>query len=108
MEAAVLWAAAAIVLGIAAEAVGWTETLAAGRPIGAHLTYLCVLATLAALISVLGARTPGAGAWALLMGMLVLVLLIPWLEAPTPGAGNVDGLAGSGPRALCRSSTPCW
>ena len=91
LGAAVLWAAAAIVLGIAAEAAGWTETLAAGRPAGGHLTYVCVLATLAALISVLGARTPGAVAWALLMGMLVLVLLIPWLEAPTL-LRNVDGL----------------
>lgn len=81
--AAVLWAAAAIVLGIAAELAGWTESLSTGRPISGHLTYVCILATLAALISVLGARTPGAGAWALLMGMLLLVLLIPWLEEPT-------------------------
>jgi hypothetical protein len=91
LGAAVLWAAAAIALGIAAEAACWTETLAAGRPAGGHLTYVCVLATLAALISVLGARTPGAGAWALLMGILVLVLLIPWLEAPTL-VRNTDGL----------------
>ena len=91
LGAAVLWAAAAIALGIAAEAAGWTEALAAGRPAGGHLTYICVLATLAALISVLGARTPGAGAWALLMGMLVLVLLVPWLEAPTL-VRKADGL----------------
>jgi hypothetical protein len=80
---AVLWAVAAITLGIATELACLTETLASGRPVGGHLTYLCTLATLAALISVLGARTPGAGAWALLMGVLVLVLLVPWLEAPT-------------------------
>ena len=36
-----------------------------------------------ALISVLNARTPGGGAWAILMALLVLVFLIPWLE----GAG---------------------
>jgi hypothetical protein len=39
-----------------------------------------VLAMLAALISVLGARQPGGGAWAILMALLVVVLLIPWLE----------------------------
>ena len=36
---------------------------------------------LAALVSVLGARNPGSGAWAILMALLVVVFLIPWLEA---------------------------
>jgi hypothetical protein len=40
-----------------------------------------VLSILAGLISVLGARTPGGGAWAILMVLLVVVFLIPWLEA---------------------------
>jgi hypothetical protein len=40
-----------------------------------------VLAILAALVSALGARSPGAWAWAILMAILVVVLLIPWLEA---------------------------
>jgi hypothetical protein len=83
LRAAVVWAAAAIALGIIAELAAWPEGPATGRPAAGHLTYLAVLAALAALISILGARTPGASAWALLMGLLVLVLLIPWLEAPT-------------------------
>jgi hypothetical protein len=41
-----------------------------------------VLTVLGALISVLNARTPGGGAWAILMVLLVLVFLIPWLEGP--------------------------
>ena len=55
----------AVVLGIAArDCRAWTEPLATGRPVAGHLTYICTLATLAALISVLEARTPGGGAWA--------------------------------------------
>jgi hypothetical protein len=82
LGAAVVWAAAAIVLGIAAQAVALTEPLASGRPGAGHLTYVATLASLAALISVLNARSPGGGAWAILMGLLVLVFLIPWAEDP--------------------------
>src|SRR5207245_6824908 len=64
------------------EAAAWGEPTGTGRPLAGHLTYLAVLATLAALVSVLNARTPGGGAWAILMGLLVLVFLIPWLEGP--------------------------
>ncbi len=46
-----------------------------------RLTYLMVLSILAGLVSVLGARNPGGGAWAILMALLVVVFLIPWLEA---------------------------
>jgi hypothetical protein len=52
-----------------------------GRPWTGGITYLLVLAILAALISILGARNPGSGAWALLMILLVVVFQIPWLEA---------------------------
>ena len=45
-----------------------------------RLTYLFVLAILAALISVLNARTPGERVWAILMVLLVVVFMIPWLE----------------------------
>ncbi|MFO0908445.1 MAG: hypothetical protein U0794_08800 [Isosphaeraceae bacterium] len=54
------------------------------------LSYLAVLSTLAASITVLNARRPGGGAWAILMGLLVLVFLIPWLE----GAGLRRGWGG--------------
>jgi hypothetical protein len=57
------------------------EPLEVGRPAAGHLQYVSVLAALAGLISVLNARSPGSGAWAILMGLLVLVLLIPWLES---------------------------
>ena len=40
-----------------------------------------VLALLASLTSVLGARNPGGRVWAILMVLLVVVFLIPWLEA---------------------------
>jgi hypothetical protein len=82
LTSAVAWAGAAVVLGLASQVSAWFEPLATGRPLAGHLTYLSVLATLAALISVLNARTPGAGAWAILMGLLVLIFLIPWLQAP--------------------------
>lgn len=69
-------------LGLIAQGMGWREPISTGRPIAGHLTYLSVLATLAALLSVLNARSPGGGAWAILMVLLVVVFLIPWLEGP--------------------------
>ena len=57
------------------------EAVETGRPWTGRLTYLMVLMILAGLVSVLGARNPGGGAWAILMALLVVVFLIPWLEA---------------------------
>lgn len=77
-----VWAFLAVGLAIAAQGCGLAEPLASGRPWMGRFTYLSTLASLAALLSVLNARTPGAGVWALLMAMLVVVFLIPWLEEP--------------------------
>jgi hypothetical protein len=82
LRPALVWVALAIVTAIVAQAAGWGEPVASGRPWAGRLTYLSVLATLAALISVLNARTPGGRVWAGLMALLVVVFLIPWLEAP--------------------------
>jgi hypothetical protein len=56
---------------------------------------LTVLLVLAGLVSVLGARNPGGGAWAILMALLVVVFLIPWLETAGrlrhgPGVADVQ------------------
>jgi hypothetical protein len=81
---------AAVGLGVVAAIAAGLEPMAGGRPVAGHLTYLGTLAALARLVSVLNARNPGAGPWAGLMGLLVLVFLIPWLEgtglARAPGA----------------------
>jgi hypothetical protein len=82
LGAAVVWAALAVGLGLLSQVLAWSEPLASGRPMAGHWVYISALATLAALVSVLNARTPGGGAWALLMTLLVLVFLIPWLEGP--------------------------
>src|SRR3954470_14196168 len=82
LRSAIGWAAVALLLGLVAQGVALSEPLATGRPGAGHVAYLSVLATLAASISVLNARSPGGGAWAILMGLLVLVFLIPWLEGP--------------------------
>lgn len=87
LRPAIAWMAAAIGLGGLALAVAIGEPLATGRPWAGHLAYLSSLCSLAALTTVLNARRPGAAAWAILMGLLVLVLLIPWLE----GSGLVHG-----------------
>lgn len=92
LRAAVIWAAIAVGLGLGAQAWAWREPIESGRVAAGHWAYLSVLATLAALISVLNARTPGGGAWALLMGLLVLVFLIPWLE----GSGLARDAVGIG------------
>jgi hypothetical protein len=82
LRAVLIWVALALVFSIIAQLAALVEPVADGRPWAGRLTYLSVLATLAALISVLNARSPGGKVWAGLMGLLVVVFLIPWLEAP--------------------------
>jgi hypothetical protein len=82
LRPALVWALLAIAVAITAQAAGWAEPLADGRPTAGRLTYLSTLAALAALGSVLNARSPGGRVWAGLMAILVLVFLIPWLEGP--------------------------
>jgi hypothetical protein len=94
LRGALVWAGVAIGLGMIAQIVAAYEPALLGRPWTGRVTYVMVLAILAALISVLGARRPGSGAWAILMVLLVLVLLIPWLELTArvrrgPGPGQV-------------------
>jgi hypothetical protein len=83
LRAALVWAALALAASVIAQAVALTEPLAGGRPLAERFTYLCVLALLAALGSVLNARAPGGKVWAGLMVVLVVVFLIPWLEDQT-------------------------
>jgi hypothetical protein len=92
LRAAVLWGMAAAAAAIVSQALACLEPLETGRPLAGHATYVASLAMLAALISVLNARTPGGGAWAILMGLLILVFLIPWLEGPSL-ARKAQGLA---------------
>jgi hypothetical protein len=82
LRPALVWVALAVVAAILAQAVGWGESVSDGRPVAGRLTYLSVLAVLAALTSVLNARAPGGRVWAGLMVVLVVVFLIPWLEGP--------------------------
>jgi hypothetical protein len=70
----------AALLALISQAVALGEPIAGGRPVAAHLAYVTSLTAIAALISLLNARRPGSGAWALLMTMLVVVFQIPWLE----------------------------
>lgn len=82
-----------------AQMVAIAEPVATGRPGTGHLTYLASLGALAAAVSILNARRPGEGAWALLTALLVLVFLIPWLEG--------IGLArGPSPRTRLRLEAP--
>ena len=80
LRPALIWVALALALSIVAQFVALTEPLSTGRPTAGRLTYLSVLAILAALVSVLNARTPGERVWAGLMVLLVVVFMIPWLE----------------------------
>lgn len=52
----------------------------AGRSVLGIFSHLAFLATLASLVSVLGARRPGEMAWAVLCGLFLLIGLLPLLE----------------------------
>ncbi|MFO0888353.1 MAG: hypothetical protein U0790_04300 [Isosphaeraceae bacterium] len=80
LRGALVWAALAIGSGIAAQVIASLEPSGTGLPWTGRMTYMTVLAVLAALVSVLGARNPGGGAWAVLMALLIVVFLIPGLE----------------------------
>jgi hypothetical protein len=80
LRPALVWVAVALGFSIIAQCVALTEPLSSGRPMAGRVTYLCVLAIVAALISVLNARTPGERVWAGLMVLMVVVFMIPWLE----------------------------
>ena len=80
MRPALVWVAVALAVSFCTQLVALTEPLSSGRPVAGRLTYLFVLAILAALVSVLNARTPGERVWAGLMFVLVVVFMIPWLE----------------------------
>ncbi len=77
-----IWVAASMALTLVAQALAWLEPFASGRPLAARLTYLAVLAVLAALVFVLNARMPGDKVWAGLTVVMVVVFLIPFLEEP--------------------------
>ena len=83
LRPALVWGGLSIGLCVLAQIVAFGESSALGRPRSDQWIYLSVLAALAGLLTVLNARTPGGGAWAILMSLLVLVFLLPWLE----GAG---------------------
>ena len=102
LRPAIAWALVAVGLGLIAQIVGNGESFESGRPVAGHWAYLSTISTLAALISVLNARRPGGGAWAILMGMLVVIFLIPWLESTglTRGAGGWDRLRLESPWTL--------
>ncbi len=86
---AVHWAALTTALGFLSQGLAAIEPLSSGRPLCGLATYVMTLSAFASLISVLNARTPGAGAWAILNVMLVVVFLIPLLEgAGLRGAGR--------------------
>jgi hypothetical protein len=83
LRPALVWALLAIALAAIAQLASLCEPLGTGRPLAGKVTYVAVLALLAAFVSVLNARTPSGRVWAGLMALLVVVFLIPWLEEQT-------------------------
>jgi hypothetical protein len=83
LRPALVWILLAIILGAIAQIASMVEPLAGGRPTAGRVIYVAVLALLAALVSVLNARSPGGRVWAGLMVLLVVVFMIPWLEEQT-------------------------
>ena len=93
LRSAVLWGALALALALVSQAAALTNSVGLGRIGPGFWIYASTLTTMAALISVLNARRPGEGAWAILMSLLVLVfLLIPWLEGSALARPVRDGV----------------
>ena len=78
LQPSLVWAMVASIL--AAIGQSRSDTLIPGHPREAFYTHLAFLATLAALVSVLGARRPGEKAWAILCGLFIGIGLLPLLE----------------------------
>ena len=78
LRPAVIWAILAVL--IAAVGQGSADTNVTGHPREAIFSHLAFLATLAALVSVLGARRPGETAWAILCGLFIGIGLLPLME----------------------------
>ncbi len=78
LRPSVVWAMLAAILAAIGQARA--DTLIPGHPREAIFTHLAFLATLAALVSVLGARRPGEKAWAILCGLFIGIGLLPLLE----------------------------
>ena len=81
LRPALVWAAIALGLAMLSQVLALSEIEETGRPVAGQVVYLSTLAAFATTISVLNARTPGGGAWSILMALLVVVFLVPWLEA---------------------------
>lgn len=78
LRPATVWALLAVLcagIGLIAE-----DDAVPGRPRQGFFVHLSFLATLAALVSVLGARKPGESAWAILCGLFLAIGLLPMLE----------------------------
>lgn len=78
LRPAVVWAMLAVAIAAAGELLA--DPAVPGHPREALLVHLAFLATLASLVSVLGARKPGEQAWALLCGIFIGIGLLPLLE----------------------------
>ncbi len=80
LRPAIIWSGIAIGVTLLAQLAALDEPAETGRPFAGQVAYIAALSVFATLISVLNARTPGGGAWAILMALLVVVFLVPWLE----------------------------
>ena len=78
LRGATVWARLAVLMAIFA--MLFYQPDSHGNAISGLFTHITFLATLASLVSVLGARRPGENAWALLCGIFLLIGLMPMLE----------------------------
>ncbi len=75
-----VWSGLALLLGVVCELDQLHSLSHAGSESVGIWIYVCLLLAVAAMASVLNARQPGAGAWSVLMGLLVLVFLFAWAQ----------------------------
>lgn len=78
LRPATVWARLAVLLAILV--IVFDVPDATGNGMDGLFSHICFLATLASLVSVLGARRPGQNAWALLCGIFLVIGLLPMFE----------------------------
>lgn len=81
LRPAVAWLGVACIMAVISQTLAVYQPRSRWVAMHEYPVYLTALALIAALTTVLNARRPGAGAWAFLIGVLLILLVVPGFDA---------------------------